>query len=574
VRALLAAVALFLTTAALTAQEPARSEVDAIRARIESLEKQNAALMGQIAGQTTTSPEPATLPEDPDATYAKVKTQVDAYFKQQEDQKALQAQDEKLREQCEGYEVGTSLGITVKWDVMRGPIFETSHKDLVLHIGGRFQFDSVWWRQDNQLKNSTATGGVGKLEDGVFMRRIRLQMDGTLWDNIIFNMEYSFENLGSTQASGSFINNNPAIGTMEECYAGAKELPWIGEIRVGQVRVPQGLEPGFVSSNKVGTFMEPAAFADAFFNNLAPGVWFGNAFCDNRVILAGMYYKQEGGSISSGGSLQQGATNGAAILSGEYGWTVRGVILPIYENEGRCLLHLGSSFTYRSALPNNTAGTGATFVDFSARPEMRDTIGGYGNVGPGNSTRFVSTGPLQANDTSVFDAELLLIWGPLSVQSEWTFTNAYSAVGQAGTPLAGKGLGQVGFNGGYVQVSYFLTGEHREYERHHARLGLTYCRPHTPFFFKNGRNGLCFGPGAWEIAARYSYLDLNDGDVQGGILESETVGINWYLNTHLKIQFDYLHTHRYDLGTSAIIGGVGTNAGTTDSLGIRTQIVF
>jgi phosphate-selective porin OprO/OprP len=387
-------------------------------------------------------------------------------------------------------------------------------------------------------------------------------------------MEYSFENLGSTQASGSFVNNNPAIGTMEECYAGLKELPWIGEIRVGQVRIPQCLDPGYVSSNKAGTFMESASFADAFFNNLAPGIWFGNAFCDDRVIVAGMFYRQEGGSISAGGSLQQGGTNGASIGDGEYGFTLRGVMLPIYQNEGRCLLHLGGSFTYRDGLANNTTGTGAPFVDFSARPEMRDTIGGYGNVGPGNSTRFVSTGPLQADDATVVDAEVLLIWGPLSIQSEWALAYADAAIGQAGTPLAGKSLGNVGFNGGYVQVSYFLTGENRLYEQHHARLNSTYCRPNTPFFFKHGRGGLCFGSGAWEIAARYSYLNLNDGDVQGGILECENVGLNWYLNTHLKVMFDYLHTHRYDLGTSAIIGGVGTNAGTTDSLGIRTQIVF
>jgi phosphate-selective porin OprO/OprP len=549
------------------AQDSFPSELDAIRERIEALEKQNCNLQSQIdslSGQAA----------DGDATDVKVKGLLDAHFKDEADRKKRAEEQEKQREKVEGYEVGTLLGMKAYWDVLRGPMLATPHQDFVLHLGGRFQNDSVWWQQDAQLRNSTAKGGVGQLEDGSFMRRIRLQMDGTIWDNVIFNMEYAFENFGGT-ASSAGANNNPAIGTMEECYAGLRDLPYVGEVRIGQVRVPQCLDPGFTSSNKGGTFMEPAAFADAFFNNLAPGVWLGNHFCDERVIVAGMLYRQEGGSTSAGGSLQQGGTNGASIGNGEYGWTVRGVILPIFENEGRCLLHLGGSLTYRDALPNNVAGTGAHFVDFSARPEMRDTIGAYGNVGPGNSSRFVSTGPVQANDATVLDGELLLIWGPLSFQSEWALAYADGAIGQPGTLLAGKSLGNVSFNGGYVQVSYFLTGENRLYEKRHARLNSMCCRPNTPFFFKQDRNGgLCCGLGAWEVAARFSYLNLNDGAVQGGILESEVVGINWYLNTHLKVQFDYLRTHRYDMGTSAILGGVGTLPGTTDSLGIRTQIVF
>ena len=487
-----------------------------------------------------------------------IQAQVEAYLKQKDDEK-------KRDEQVNGYEVGSALGMSARWETDRGLLFETPHKDFVFHLGGRFQQDTVFWNEETSLRRPPAQGGAGTFEDGTFFRRLRLQMDGTMWETMIFNMEYSFENFG----------NNTGIGTMEECYAGMKELPIFGEIRVGQVRIPQCLDPNFTGSNKAGTFLEPASFGDAFFNNLGVGVWLGNHYLDERATWSAMAYRQEGGSISSGGSLQQGGTNGAAIQNGNFGYTGRITGLPIYENEGRCLLHLGLSGTYRSGLPNSTTGNGPRFVDFSARPEMRDTIGNYNNVGPGNSTRFVSTGPLRAEDASVIDAELLWIQGPFSVIAEWALAYADQAVGQAGTPLAGQSLGNVGFNGGYVQVSYFLTGENRLYEKRHDRLNSLYVRPNTPFFFlRHGDGGFCTGLGAWEIAARYSYLNLNDGDVQGGILESETFGINWFLNPHVRVMFDYLHTQRYDLGQSAAIGGVGTLPGATDSFGIRTQIVF
>jgi phosphate-selective porin OprO/OprP len=100
-------------------------------------------------------------------------------------------------------------------------------------------------------------------------------------------------------------------------------------------------------------------------------------------------------------------------------------------------------------------------------------------------------------------------------------------------------------------------------------LGSTYiASPYTPFFGVRGEDGQThWGPGAWEVAVRYSHLDLNSGGINGGIEDGVTLGLNWYLNTNLKIQFDYLHNNRYDLPAGAIPGNV-------DGLGIRTQFFF
>jgi phosphate-selective porin OprO/OprP len=46
------------------------------------------------------------------------------------------------------------------------------------------------------------------------------------------------------------------------------------------------------------------------------------------------------------------------------------------------------------------------------------------------------------------------------------------------------------------------------------------------------------GFGAWELAVRYSFIDLSNKAVQAGRLDSVTVGLNWYLNTNTKLQFN------------------------------------
>ena len=50
--------------------------------------------------------------------------------------------------------------------------------------------------------------------------------------------------------------------------------------------------------------------------------------------------------------------------------------------------------------------------------------------------------------------------------------------------------------------------------------------------------------GAWELAARVSYLDLNGPNAAfaaGGRLTDTTIGLNWYINAHTKFQFNWIY---------------------------------
>jgi len=79
------------------------------------------------------------------------------------------------------------------------------------------------------------------------------------------------------------------------------------------------------------------------------------------------------------------------------------------------------------------------------------------------------------------------------------------------------------------------------------------------------------GPGAWELGARFDYIDLNDhsAEVRGGEQYTAVAGVNWYLNNNVRFMLDYALTNVYDArdspdaavdGSQNLIQGVGARA--------------
>ena len=98
------------------------------------------------------------------------------------------------------------------------------------------------------------------------------------------------------------------------------------------------------------------------------------------------------------------------------------------------------------------------------------------------------------------------------------------------------------FGAYYAQASWLLTGESRRYDM--ASAAFQSPRPAKPFTAAGGL-------GAWELALRYSHVDLNYHEglpgtaafadtVRGGEQSIWTFGINWYINTNLRLLFNYL----------------------------------
>ena len=131
-----------------------------------------------------------------------------------------------------------------------------------------------------------------------------------------------------------------------------------------------------------------------------------------------------------------------------------------------------------------------------ARPESHVT-----------NTRLVDTGTWTAVDTSsALGLELAGSRGPVTFRSE--FYRTQWSLTDASDPQ---------FKGWYADASWFLTGEKANY-----RDGK-FIRPNI--LSKNG---------AWEVAFRFSTINLDDENVQGGTERNLAFGVNWYSQTHWR----------------------------------------
>jgi phosphate-selective porin OprO and OprP len=176
--------------------------------------------------------------------------------------------------------------------------------------------------------------------------------------------------------------------------------------------------------------------------------------------------------------------------------------LPAYKDEAdkTKLIHLGASAQHLYSKKSS--------VTYRSRPESYF------------APRLVDTGDLDAQSALSWGIEVAVENGPLSLQAEWLQALAYRAADAT-----------LGFYGYYVAGSWLLTGESRPYNRNAGAFGRVV--PRKTFSLRNGAYG------AWELAARFSHLDLNDEEVKGGTMDIGTVGVNGHLTPRLKLMIDY-----------------------------------
>lgn len=283
-----------------------------------------------------------------------------------------------------------------------------------------------------------------------------------------------------------------------DLYLAFTKLPVVGSVKVGHFKEPFGLEA--LTSSKYITFME-RSLAGAFYPSRNTGIGIHNHILNDRVTFAAGIFKN---TDSSGDGAEDGM----------YDYTVRLTALPVYGNGGRKLLHMGIAYSYRSPEFDN--------VQFSERPEN--------HMAP----NFVDTGVIDSNGFNLLGGELALVQGRFSLQGE--YVHAFVDV------IDGD---DVEFYAWYAQASLFLTGENRVYDVKQGAFKRV--KPGRDFHPEKG------GSGAWELAARYSMIDLNDGPVDGGILSDVTAGVNWYINPNLRIMLNYVYADLDGIGLQDII---------------------
>jgi len=371
----------------------------------------------------------------------------------------------------------------------KGLRFDSADKRFKLQIGGRIMNDWAWVSEDNDIETT-----IGRQANNTEFRRARLFVAGTIYENVKFKAQYDF-------AGGD--------ADFKDVYVELVKLPWVGNLKVGHFKEPFSLEE--LTSSKYMTFME-RSLPNVFAPSRNTGIMLHNHGLDQRMTWAVGAFRDSGSFGDSGDDEGSDDT---------YNVTARLTGLPWYEDEGAKLLHVGLSASHRFMEDDS--------LRFRQRPEAHlldyfvDTREPLGASAPAAFVDIISDG------VDILNPELALLYGPFSLQGEYTRTFVEGS--------------SFDFDSFYVQASYFLTGEHRNYKM--SSGAFSRMSPRRNFDGKGG-------PGAWEVAVRYARLDLDDSTVTGGTLDDFTVGLNWHLNPNVRMMLNYVRANLDGVGDSNI----------------------
>ena len=390
------------------------------------------------------------------------------------------------------------------------------------------------------------------LNDGTNFRRARFGIDGRLFKDFDYALIYEFGGSGAEDA-----------GHIQEAwvqYTGWK--PW--RIKVGAFEPNIGLSAA-VSTSQMIMLERPASAEVA--RNIAAG--------DSRsaIQLTGNGVWGEGDSDLATRWLASVALTGNVVstVNSTGGFAVQ----PQDEQTaiiGRFALAPFSSTDWQAhvavnaqiATQPNDAGAAATPrypVQLRDRPELRL-----------DGARLVDTGAIDAKTASVYGAEFGFTSHQFMLESEYFEYRIDRRLTTPATPANPR------FHGWYVQGAWVLTGESRPYNPAEARFDA----PKMNYNF----NPAAGTWGAFELAARYSLLDLNFHDcgagkaipaspaacfdaIRGGEQKISAIGLNWYLNPTIRMMLDFQHVdvNRFN--------AAGLQVGQTfNTIGLRSQFNF
>ena len=443
----------------------------------------------------------------------------------------LQSQVEALQEALAGVQAA-QVKVTPSWK--GAPQLEDKEAGWSFKPRGRIQYDVGYVSNpDDDPNGGLLTRNLGF---NTRARRLRLGVEGTVPGGLGYKAEMDFAN-----ASVGF-------GDVILTYTPTKS-PF--NIAIGNQETNNGLEQ--ISSSRWSSFIERAAFDDAFVNTRRLGINFGyankaNTFRANAGLWAGH-------SIDAG--LDDDSWIGAA----------RFVYAPLM---GSNQLHFGANFQHREFQSNNnqtasgSAGRASTnqVARYRARPFSQLT-----------DVRFVDTGNFAAKSDDIIGLEAAGIFKSLHVAAEgqylktrvgydrgdsfasgdldqFLFNSPSNCSGSACTaPVYVLPDGNPSFWGGYIEAGYFLTGEIRGYKNG------TWDRTKVLNPFSKG------GMGAFQVIGRVDYLDLDSNKLheatnnnfltgafsatnnytRGGKQLGLLAGLTWIPEDYVRFLLNYSH---------------------------------
>jgi phosphate-selective porin OprO/OprP len=411
------------------------------------------------------------------------------------------------------------------WSFANGrPTITSRDGRFSLAIRSLAQLDAAYYMQGGNAKSLPVANGPD-LSSGANFRRAQLGIQGKLFGDWSYNFNTEFGGSSGTETGGR-------VQALYVEYDGLKPFAF----RIGAYPPAAGLEDNTASADTL--FLERAGPSDIVRNAVGG---------DGRDAASLLYVTDDVyGSLSYTG----GKVGDAAVFDEQESVLARGAWSPWANSYSRLVLSGTGAYTFRGA--DTTAGPGAArALTFSVAPEL--TVDSTG-------TKLVSTGGVNIRNASYWGAEAGANWRNFYVQAGYF---AYTMQQRVIAPALPKP--DAHFDGWYAQASWVLTGESRGYSV--ANAAFTSPKPEG-------------GWGAWEVAGRYSDVDLNDntgalalatpyGGIRGGEQTIWTAGINWYPNSALRFALDY---QWIDINR---LSGAGNDVGQNlNALSLRSQIAL
>ena len=295
------------------------------------------------------------------------------------------------------------------------------------------------------------------------------------------------------------LGQNAGKFFIEDAYFWVTDLPWVGTAKFGQFTAPMSLAK--LTSSNSRPFMEVGSPVEAFSPGSKAGVQLANAVLDSRATWAF-------GVFSDTFAVPDGDASSSRLRV-----VTRTTGLPIWEPAGEQsrLLHLGASASYvfSSELVQYRARPGTNYVPF-----------------------LVDTGAIEASGSFVYGLEAAWVEGPITLAGEFL-----------GASVSAENAANPNFYGLYASAVYSLTGETRPYDRLAGVFGAV--EPREPIDLGDWSSLGNWEKGAWELAARTSWIDLASAGVEGGRMISTTFGLNWIWNREIRWLMEYGHANAH-----------------------------
>jgi phosphate-selective porin OprO/OprP len=503
------------------AQDAVTDRIDTIERQIQKLQSELQHLKGELndakqqlrqsRSETQRARQPAReAAERARRDAAKAATAQSQATQAAEDAQAARAKTAQLQLTPPAARVAAG-GVTVGMPEGR-PTISTSDGRLSFAIGGLWQFDMGGYFQHTYQNTQ-----YPDLNNGVNLRRGRVYFVGE-FDDFTVNVTPDFG--GSPDGSPTLYEANinytgikPVTATVgyTHPFVSLEDATFPGDLlfleRPSIINIERSVAAGIQRAALGGNAATPIYFASAYLTGPVYGAQKDTLLNDEQLAVVG-----------------------------------RLAVRPYYDEDWN--LHVefsGQHVFHPNENASGTPGESRTTISLGDYPELRIDF-----------NELVSTGALSASTASVYGGGLGANWRNYLVQGE-----AYQ-IDVPQSRLPGVPAPGLGFSGGYIEGSWVLTGEPHPYDPERAAWARP--KPDNPFSIGGGL-------GAWEIAARYSAVDLNSnvipglsqtvtGGVYGGRQQIGAVALSWYPNDWLRfmLQVQYVDVDKLNAAGTTQIG--------------------